>query len=185
MSDSVTLLCQKAKTGNRAAAIELVDLHYERIYAWLRRLTGNEQDAADLTQKTFIRAWGALRRFEGRSSFSTWLHGIGHHVYLDWRRQPKPTDHATDAWWENCASEEPSPSDMVSERELVSQVYALVDTLEEDARQTVHLHYYQGLSIAETAETLGVATGTVKYRLRQAIDLVRRRLREPKPFTIE
>lgn len=180
MSDPLWALCQKAKTGNRAAAVELVDLHYERIYAWLRRLTGHDEDAADLTQKTFLRAWESLHHFEGRSSFSTWLHGIGHHVYSDWRRRTKTADHASDAWWEGRATEEPWPSETASDRELACQLYDLVEALAEETRQTVHLHYYQGLSIAETADALGVATSTVKYRLRQALEQLRRGMREPK-----
>ena len=180
MSDPAWALCQKAKAGNRAAAVELVDLNYERIYAWLRRLTGHDEDAADLTQKTFLRAWESLSRFEGRSSFSTWLHGIGHHVYLDWRRRTKPADYATDAWWEGRVSEDPWPSDTASDRELAVQLYELVEGLTEEIRQTVHLHYYQGLSIAESADTLGVSTSTVKYRLRQALEQLRRGMREPK-----
>jgi RNA polymerase sigma-70 factor (ECF subfamily) len=160
--------------------MELIDLHYERIYGWLRRLTGHDEDAADLTQKTFMRAWQSLARFEGRSSFSTWLHGIGHHVYLDWRRLSKPADHLPDAWWDNCPSEEPLPSEAASERELAAQLYEQVDALEEGIRQAIHLHYYEGLTLAETAEALDVAASTVKYRLRQGLDQLRQRLREPK-----
>jgi len=81
MSDPASRLCELARAGDREAAGELISLFYERLYAWLRRLAGSEEDAADLTQKTFARAWAALGSWQGRSSFSTWLHGIGHHAY--------------------------------------------------------------------------------------------------------
>jgi len=58
----------------------------------------------------------------------------------------------------------------------------LVEQLEEDARQVIHLHYYQHLSLLETAEVLGVATSTVKYRLRGALELLRLRMSDPKPY---
>jgi RNA polymerase sigma-70 factor (ECF subfamily) len=66
----------------------------------------------------------------------------------------------------------------VIDREMSRSVYALVEQLDEDTRITVHLHYYQGLSLTETAEVLGVATSTVKYRARQAVSELRCRLTE-------
>lgn len=180
MSDPVTKLCEQAKAGDLEAASELVSQFYERIYAWFRRLTGHDEDAADLTQKTFCKVWSSLGSYQGRSSFSTWLHGIGHHVYVDWRRRKVVDEQPSDEWWLRCADEGPSPSDAVADREQAHRLYALVEQLDEDARHTVHLHYYQGLSLAETAGALGIATSTVKYRLREAIELIKARAAEPK-----
>ena len=61
-------LVEAAGRGDRAAAVQLIELFYERIFAFLRRLAGNEDDAADLTQRTFSRVWDALPTFAGRSS---------------------------------------------------------------------------------------------------------------------
>lgn len=180
MSDRAEQLCARAKDGDLDAASELVSQFYERIYAWFRRLTGHDADAADLTQKTFCKVWNALESFQGRSSFSTWLHGIGHHVYLDWLRQRRPVEQPAEDWWHTRAAVGPSPFEDAAEREAALLLYAAVEQLDEDARQTVHLHYYQGLSLAETAEALGIATSTVKYRLRQALDSLRVRVAEPK-----
>src|ERR1041385_2359147 len=160
MSDLPNQLCQRAKTGDREAATELIGLFYERIYAFLRRQTPSDQDAADLTQKTFAKAWASLDSFTGRSSFSTWLHGIAHHVYLDLRRQRKPAESQSDEWWATCSASTPTPFEDTAEKDLAAQLYALVEQLDEDTRQTIHLHYYQGLSLAETAAVLGVATRT-------------------------
>ena len=82
MSDHAETLCDRAGAGDLEAVSELVSLYYERIFAWLRRLCGNDHDAADLTQRTFFKVWTSLASYQRRSSFSTWLHGIGHHVYL-------------------------------------------------------------------------------------------------------
>ena len=180
MSDQAAKLCERARAGDLEAASELVSQFYERIYAWFRRLTAHEEDAADLTQKTFCKAWSSLGSYQGRSSFSTWLHGIGHHVYVDWRRQNKSAEQPSDEWWLGCADDAASPSETAAEREEAGQLYSFVEQLDEDARQTVHLHYYQGLSISETAETLGIATSTVKYRLREAIESLKARTAGPK-----
>src|SRR5215510_5641301 len=107
--DQPERLCERAGTGDRQAASELIALFYERIYSYFRRLCGNEEEGADLTQKTFCKVWLSLGSFQGRSSFSTWLHGIAHHVYLDWLRQRNFTDTPGEEWWENCAAEGHSP----------------------------------------------------------------------------
>src|SRR6266498_3329177 len=178
MSDHVQALCERAGQGDLSAASELATLYYERLFAYLRRLCGNDDDAADLTQKTFFKAWVSLASFQGRSSFPTWLHGIAHHVYVDWRRKSNPAEAQSDAWWETCAADGPSPFEDAAEKEAAKQVYSLVERLDEGIRQVVHLHYYQGLSISETAEALSIATSTVKYRLREALGFLRGNLAE-------
>ena len=179
MSDHSQALCERAKQGDLSAASELVAHFYERIFAYFRRLTGNDEDAADLTQKTFFKVWVSLASYQNRSSFSTWLHGIAHHVYVDWRRKKNLTEAQSDDWWEACAADGPNPFEDASEREAAKHIYSLVERLEDSVRQTVHLHYYQGLSISETAEALNIATSTVKYRLREALDFLRSKTVEP------
>lgn len=175
MSDPAEQLVEQAKAGSMAAASELVGLYYERIYAYLRRASGHDEDAADLTQKTFMRLWSALPSYAAKSSFSTWLHGIAHHVYLDWRRQNNFNSPQSEEWWSTRAAPMASPYEDAVQRDTARRLFSLVETLDEDVRQTVHLHYYQGLSIAETAEVLRVATSTVKYRLQKALETLRPR----------
>jgi RNA polymerase sigma-70 factor (ECF subfamily) len=173
MSDEVSQLCGRAREGDVEAASELVTLFYQRVFAFHRRLCGQDEDAGDLTQKTFAKVWSSLASYNGRSSFSTWIHGIGHHVYVDWRRKGNRLDAKADAWWEACEAEGPSPFEDAAEREMANHVYALVDQLDETGREVVHLHYYQGLFLNETAEVLQIATSTVKYRLREALNTIR------------
>ena len=158
-----------------AAASELVRLHYGRVYAFFRRLCGSDADAADLTQKTFARGWAALGSYQGRSSFSTWLHGIGRNIYVDWRRKGNRLEAQSDEWWAGCVADGPSPFEDAAERDAAVRLYALVAQLDEEKKEAVHLHYYQGLSLSETAEVLGVATSTVKYRLREALEFLKAR----------
>lgn len=152
------------------SAERLIDEFHARIYAFLRRLTGNDQDAEDLTQRTFLKAWSSLASFAGRSSESSWLHGIAHHVYLDWRRSDRRAESPPDDWWDNCPCPGPSPAELAAHADLAHALYAAVDRLEPDLRLTVHLHHYQGLTLQETAEALGTSASTVKYRLRTALD---------------
>src|SRR5690242_1316477 len=107
--DPATELCERAKDGDLDAGSELARLYHGKIYAVLRRLCGDEDEAADLTQKTFFKVWTSLASFQARSSVSTWIHGIACHVYLDWRRKANPTDSRPDEWWTDCAAEGLNP----------------------------------------------------------------------------
>jgi RNA polymerase sigma-70 factor (ECF subfamily) len=175
MSDAAEILCERAQNGDLSAASELVAGFYQQIFAYLRRLSGNDHDAADLTQKTFTKTWQSLASYQRRSSFSTWLHGIAYHAYLDWRRKRNLGDAQSDEWWETQIGTSPTPYENTAERELAHQLYRWVDELDDEKRQAVHLHYYQNLPLNETAEVLGVAVSTVKYRLREALAFLRSR----------
>ena len=171
-------LIAEARRGGLAAATELVDRFYQAVYAFLRRLAGSDADAEDLTQKTFARVWQALPRFEGRSSVNSWLHGIAYHVYQDWRRANHRLESRPDAWWADCPDGREGPDVIVMHHDLAATLYAAVDQLEPPVRDTVHLHYYQGLTLEETADALGLAASSVKYRLRSAVQQLQRRLTE-------
>jgi len=180
MHDHPDELCRLSQKGDTEAASRLLDLHYERIFGYFRRLCGNDSDASDLTQKAFCKVWQGIGSYQRRAAFSTWVHGIAHHVYVDWRRVNNRCDARSDEWWLACVADSPSPFDNAAERETAHQLYELVEQLDESVRETVHLHYYQGLTIHETADTLGIATSTVKYRLRGALEFIKGHLPEAK-----
>src|SRR5215471_12727968 len=86
MQTDLKELVEKAKRGEQPATTQLIEAFYKRIFAFLRRLSGSDAEAADLTQRTFGRVWQALPSFAGCSSVGSWIHGIAYHVYVDWRR---------------------------------------------------------------------------------------------------
>jgi RNA polymerase sigma-70 factor (ECF subfamily) len=176
-------LIDSAQKADPAAATQLIERFYERLYAFLRRLTHNDADAADLTQKTFTRVWQSLPGFAARSTLSSWMHGIAYHVYVDWRRSNHHTEARSEEWWATCVTDETSPAERVVKDDLARMLYRSVDELPPELRESIHLHYYQGLTLEETAETIGIASSTVKYRLRQAMNQLRRNLADPKPAT--
>lgn len=170
MKSEAQELVERICQGERVASVDLIDLFYERIYAFLRRLCGDQTEAADLTQRTFGRVWEALPSFSGRSSVGSWIHSIAYHTYVDWRRANQRIERRSPEWWAECVSTEPAPDEVASRNDLAATVYAAVDRLAPELRDTVHLHYYQELTIQETAAAMEVATSTVKYRLRQALE---------------
>ena len=167
---------ERACRGDRTAAADLIELFYERIYAFLRRLAANDSDAADLTQRTFGRVWQALPGFAGRSSVSSWMHSVAYHVYVDWRRADRHTEPRSHEWWAARPASEAAPDEIVAHTDLAATVYDSVDELEPNLRHTVQLHYYQDLTLQETADAMGVATSTVKYRLHNALAELQRKL---------
>jgi len=170
---------EAARAPNQANAVELIELFYERIYAFLRRLTANDADAADLTQRTFSRVWQKISTFAGRSSPGSWIHSIAYHLYLDWRRTDRHTELRPDDWWAARPATGGNPDQIVAEQDLQATIYSLVDSLHADLRDTIHLHYYQELTLQETAEAMGVALSTVKYRKQQALAELQKKLSSP------
>jgi len=184
MEAQVKTWLEQAQAGDTEAATRLIEAFYERLYAFLRRLAGSDTEAADLTQRTFARIWASLSSFAGRSSVSSWMHSIAYRTYVDWLRSNHRTEERSEAWWEACADPRTGPDEAAMANDLAVHLYAAVEELEPDVRATVHLRHYQGLSLEETAEALGVAESTVKYRLHQALVQLQRRLTsEPSRLT--
>ncbi len=177
MNTRIKTLCRRAKKADKNAACELLKIYYAEIYSYLRRLCGSRHDAEDLTQQTFLKVWSSLDGFAGRSKFSTWLYRIAHNTYLDWlRKNAAGTQSRPDQWWQECTDKISGPFANVAESQLTQQLYEAVDLLDEDKKHVVHLHYYQGLSLRETAKVLGIATSTVKYRLREVFKILRTKI---------
>ncbi len=174
MNTRIKTLCRRAKKADKDAVCELLKIYYAEVYAYLRRLCGSRDDAEDLTQQTFLKAWSSLDGFAGRSKFSTWLYRIAHNTYLDWlRKNAAGTQSRPDQWWQECIDQNPGPFANLAKTQLAQCLYEVVDQIDEDKKHVVHLHYYQGLSIRETAKVLNIATSTVKYRLREVFKALR------------
>jgi RNA polymerase sigma-70 factor (ECF subfamily) len=177
MESRIKVLCKRAKKTDKDAACELLKIHYADVYTYLRRLCSNNHDAEDLTQQTFLKVWLSLGGFAGRSKFSTWLYRIAHNTYLDWLRKNNiGTQSRPEQWWQECIDQNPGPFGNLADRQLAQRLYQAVDQFDEDKKHVVHLHYYQGLSIRETAKVLNIATSTVKYRLREVLKALRIKL---------
>ena len=105
-------------------------------------------------------------------------------MYVDWRRSDRHTEPRSDEWWAARPSPGATPAEIVAHTDMAAVLYGSVDDLEPDLRHTVQLHYYQALTLQETADAMGVATSTVKYRLRQALAELQRKLAsEPNSLT--
>jgi RNA polymerase sigma factor (sigma-70 family) len=95
---------------------------------------------------------------------------------VDWRRAERQDESRSPQWWAERASHEPRPDELAARADMATTLYASVDKLEPDLRHTIHLHYYQELTLQETADVMGVAASTVKYRLRLALKELQKHL---------
>lgn len=161
----------------------------DRIYAAVYRMVGDAEDARDLAQETFLRAWSSLRGFEGASSFGTWLHSIAiNQVRSEMRKRsarkrgaPASLDAMrgeADEGSFDPPSSAPEPSEVLSTREDVVRLRRAIDDLDPEQREALVLREFQGLSYEEIAEATGVPVGTVRSRLFRARSELRERMEE-------
>ena len=180
---------RRCLAGERDVYGELVARWQDRIYAAVYRMTGDEGDARDLAQETFVRAWSNLRSFEGGAAFGTWLHSIAlNQVRSEMRKRsaqkrgaPMSLDagHAGDDDGDGSidpADAAPSAEDRVATKEHVRLLRRAVRALDDDSREVIVLREFQDLSYEEIAEVVGVPVGTVRSRLFRAREELRARM---------
>ena len=175
-------LVARSQSGDVESFNELI-LRWERpIYALAYRVIGREEDARDVCQEAFLRAFRALPGFKGQAKFSSWLYRITLNLCRDWiRRQrrapvsqmPEDVDVA-----EIVAADGPVESieDLVARRELSAVVEVAMAGLPEEQRTAIILKEYHGMTFQEIAELQGCPLSTVKTRLYQGLSVLRRQL---------
>ena len=171
---------QKARAGDHQAFRVLVERYQGRAYGLALRVLRDEEAARDAVQDAFLKAYGSLDRFEGRSSFYTWLYRIVMNLCLDRKRRDRSdrevewNDEVATGLEQEGALAGEAPDVAAERRELRELITEAIATLPEDARRTIQLREIDGLSYQEIAAALGIPKGTVMSRLHYA----RRRLQE-------
>jgi RNA polymerase sigma-70 factor (ECF subfamily) len=171
------------KNGNRKAFEILVKRHEHRIFFVARRITRSREDAADVVQQTFQNAFTHLRKFEGRSAFSTWLTRIAITEALIFLRRRRGFREVLiddlNAKGETTApldvpDSSPGPEAIYSQREWVEMLYSAVNELPAGMRRAIQLRELDERSSEETAQIMGISVGALKGRTFHG----RRKLRE-------
>jgi RNA polymerase sigma-70 factor (ECF subfamily) len=164
--------CQR---GEREAFDQLV-LRYQRdVYRLCYRYVNNHEDANDLTQEVFLRAWRAIGRFRGQSAFATWLYRIGVNACLNFRAVRRPPMQELP---DTIADPRAGAAQGVEREEEARRVRAAVGRLPEKQRATLILKIYHELTHQEVAQILGSKVGTVKANLFHALGNLRRLVAE-------
>lgn len=167
-------LVRRARDGDLSAYDELVRRYQERIYATIYHMTANHEDANDLAQDAFIKAFSALKSFKGGSSFYTWLYRIAVNKTINFLKQRKNKYHLSLNDLDFNAEHDPDLVALISNKtpqrdaglsELQKKLNEALMKLSEPHRMVVVLHDVQGQSHDEIAEIMGCNIGTVRSRL--------------------
>lgn len=173
MSDE-KILIGRVLEGDHEAFAELVKRHETQVYNLCLRMSGNSEDARDLSQEAFLKAWRGLRFYQFESAFSTWLYRLTSNVCIDFLRSRKrrPSVSLTVDEEEPVEMEvedsSPTPEEQVLHREQQYAVAKAMEQLEEEFRQVLTLRVIHDLPYEEIAEIMDMKVGTVKSRLARA-----------------
>ena len=170
----------KARGGDEDAFRSLVERHSRSIYRLAYRMTGKPEDAEDVVQETFVRAFRQLGRFEARSNFATWLYRIGFNCAIDYMRA-RPHRESTEApdTLEQMSGHAGGPSmdDLVFAGEIGARVQDALNGLSEQERAAFLMRHYHGYSIEEICGALDVKSNAAKHSIFRAVKKMRAALR--------
>lgn len=184
-------LVQRAKDGDERAFEQLVTDNEKRIYNLCRRLTGNPEDAAELAQEAFLNAWRGLGKFQGDSSFATWLYRLASNACIDFLRKEKrkrslsmtlSLDDEEEGKQAELPDERDSPEQRLEQAETRRAIADGLERLTPEHRQVLVMRELSGLSYAEICQVLGLEEGTVKSRIARARAALRKVLTEQGNF---
>lgn len=165
-------LIERCRKQDLDAFGKIVDSYQARVYGFVRRMTGNQEESSDITQEVFIRAFQSFSRFDGRSSVKTWLFRIAYNLCVDRHRkldrsftevgmQSSPDSEE----WIEVPDDRWEPERVAIEGELADAIERAINSMSEKLRSVLLLHDREDASYEEIAETLGLPMGTVKSRL--------------------
>lgn len=168
-------LVARCQSGDTGAFNELVTRYRSRAFAMIYHMVRNEQDAWDLAQDGFLKAWKSISRFRGQSSFYTWLYRILTNVTIDWMRRKQIESGAEFDDTLGLRGVEPAattvpkadlqPAAKLSDIEIRKRIDAAVEKLSPEHRAVIVLREIDGLEYQEIADAVGCSLGTVMSRL--------------------
>jgi RNA polymerase sigma-70 factor, ECF subfamily len=173
-------LVQKCQTGEIGAFQELVSRYHQKIYVVIVGLLRNREDALEVAQETFFRAYRKIKSFQGGSSFYTWLYRIAVNMAIDLQRRQKrnPLDfrETMDGLFEEQNEVAKDPFSDVHDRELREKLVSAINDLTPEHKAVIILRTVEGLSYKDIGEILGCSEGTVMSRLHYARKKLQKKL---------
>ncbi|KLU61089.1 ECF RNA polymerase sigma factor SigW [Peptococcaceae bacterium CEB3] len=163
---------QSILQGNGDKYAVIVERYQTRLYRTAYYYSRNVEDAMDLTQEIFIKAYNSLAKFKRGSAFSTWLYRIAVNHCIDWSRKKRPQCEE-DACLANLASGESTPEECLLRQERASEVHRALESLPEHYRTTLMLYYFEELTPHQIADILAISKRTVETRLHRGRKMLR------------
>ena len=176
-------LVARAQGGDPEAFSQLVERHQTMVSRLALGKTGSPQDAEEVTQTAFLKAWQGLRTFQGKAAFSTWLYRLTANAAVDLlRRRREPALSLDDPDLPPIPDQAPSPEELSMAAERRRLLWQAIDQLPESHRLPLVLRELEGLSYREIARALDLEEGTVKSRLARGRLMLRQQLLESGTF---
>ncbi len=179
-------LVERARAGDVDAFGELYQHTHRRIYQYIRQMVPTPEDAEDLMQEVYLRAWSGLKQLQANEAFWVWLHRIARNAVLDWRKRKQVTTVSLESNFTDEEDGETEPVEVADWSENPEQialsgamqeaVRQAVRSLPENHREVVTMYYLEDMGISEVAQVLGVPKNTVLSRLARARETLRRKL---------
>lgn len=170
--------------GDQNAFSDIVSLYQHKLYQICYRMLSNRQEAEDIAQEAFVRAFTNLHTFDQKRKFSTWLYRIATNLCIDRIRKKKP-DYYLDAevsgtdglnMYSNIAIDEKLPEEKVEQMELQDRIQYEISRLPDKYRSVIVLKYIEELSLKEISDILEMPLGTVKTRIHRGREALRKQL---------
>ncbi len=169
-------LAEKAKAGDQSAFEQLVIENQNKVYSLALRLVNDREEAADLAQEAFVKAWQGLSSFQGESSFATWVYRLTTNVCIDHLRkkkrrkgvEPSVSLNDEESGWAEPADWESDPQLLLERSERGKALARALARLPDWQRRTLVLRELSGLSYQEIGDALDIDLGTVKSRIARA-----------------
>ena len=170
-------LIRRAQQGDNVAFEELLLLHQKKVYNLCLRMSANPDDALDLSQEAFLRAWRSLGQYQFEASFSTWLFRLTSNICIDFLRRKKRRQETslTESYDDSDEGAElsvpdaqPGPEQQAMTNETKIELARAMEQLSPEHREILQLRVIEDLQYEQIADILGVRVGTVKSRLARA-----------------
>lgn len=169
-------LIKEYLSGNEDALNELINRHLKGVYNFIYRLVGNTQEAEDLAQETFLKAWKHLKKYDPDQNFKTWLFTIARNTAVDWLRRKKiPTlglaenSETQDGIETMLGDDSPLPDELLQQEWEKDYLEKLLGRLPVHQREVTLLHHYEEMTFEEIGTLLGKPLNTVKSQYRRAL----------------
>jgi RNA polymerase sigma-70 factor (ECF subfamily) len=171
VSDELAII-ERCRKNDAEAFGKIVDAYQNRLFGFVRRMVKDSEDASDIAQETFVRAFQGIHRFDGRSSIRTWLFRIAYNLCIDRARKVgrSPNESSLETTFEDderidVPDSRWDPQNVILGEELRTVLEGAIQTMSEKLRSVLLLHDQQDLAYEEIAKILNLPIGTVKSRL--------------------
>lgn len=170
-------LVARAQKGDLRAFDELIARHQRRVYILAYRIMGNAEDASDIGQDTFVRAWKSLKRFKGNSAFGTWLHRICVNMCLTKKRRKSYSEIPVDFDDERHRSSSGGTVTCIEKKETALFVHKVLAQMPANYRTLIVLRELEDRPFEEIAEIMGCSVASVRTKLYRARNIMRDKIR--------